>query len=110
MKGTWLKKKGYETCLQAGGENLDSSGTEVHLIRFREGKFRHYHKKTTEFFYFTAGTGRVLLDGREQKLFPGAAVVVKPKVKHIFINDSEAVLLEAVMIKTNICPEDTYPV
>lgn len=104
----WIEKKGYSTCLQATGENLNVVDAEVHLIRFREGKFSHYHKFTTEFFHFTSGTGRVMLDDREEKLFPGASIVIQPLVKHTFLNDSETKLLEAVMVKTNMHPEDTF--
>jgi mannose-6-phosphate isomerase-like protein (cupin superfamily) len=105
----WIRKDGYDTCLQATADNLNTSGTEVHLIRFREGKFSHYHKETTEFFYFTAGTGRVMMDDRERRLYPGVTILVQPRVMHTFMNDSADELLEAIMVKTNIHPEDTYP-
>jgi mannose-6-phosphate isomerase-like protein (cupin superfamily) len=108
--GNWIEKKGYSTCLQAAGEALSVAGAEVHLIRFREGKFSHYHKYTTEFFHFTSGTGRVMLDDRESRLYPGVSIVIPPRVKHTFINDSKEQLLEAVMVKTNMCPEDTFVV
>lgn len=104
----WVEKEGYATCLQATEENLNTAGTEVHLIRFQEGKFSHYHKSTTEFFYFTSGNGRVLLDGTEHELLPGSTVMVRPYVRHTFINDHEEQLLEAVLVKTNTCVEDTY--
>jgi quercetin dioxygenase-like cupin family protein len=104
----WIKKDGYDTCLQATGENLSCSGTEIHLIRFREGKFSHYHRDTTEFFHITAGKGRILLDGRVRRLFPGASFIIQPHVRHTFINDLKDQLLEAVMVKTNTHPEDTF--
>jgi len=105
----WIRKDGYETCLQAAADTLNAIGTEVYLIRFRSGKRSHYHKKTTEFFHFTAGTGRVVLSGREQKLYPGATVIVQPHITHTFMNDSAEVPLEAVLVKINSLPEDTYP-
>lgn len=106
----WIEKEGYDTCLQANDETLNAAGTEVHLIRFREGKFCHYHQETTEFFYFTSGSGRVLLDGEQQRLFPGVSIIIKPYVVHTFINDSRERYMEAVMIKTNVHGGDTYPV
>lgn len=105
---TWVHKDGYDTCLQAADDVMESEGTAVYLIRFYEGKFNHYHKQTTEFFHITSGTGRVLLDGAEQQLYPGVSIVIKPYVQHMFINDSEDVLLEAVMVKTNSYHEDTF--
>jgi mannose-6-phosphate isomerase-like protein (cupin superfamily) len=68
-----------------------------------------YTKGAYEFFYFTAGTGRVVLSGREQKLYPGATVIVQPHITHTFMNDSAEVPLEAVLVKINSLPEDTYP-
>ncbi|WP_136805603.1 cupin domain-containing protein [Desulfosediminicola flagellatus] len=106
--GLWVQKEGYDTCLQATGEVMQSPNTEVYLIRFREGKFSHYHKSTTEFFHFTAGSGRILMDDREVELYPGVSLVIPPYVKHMFINNSNDILLEAVMVKTNTHPEDTF--
>lgn len=106
--GRWVQKEGYDTCLHATDEIMQSPGTEVHLIRFHEGKFSHYHKSTTEFFYFTAGSGRVLMDGREIAISAGVSIVIAPYVTHTFINDSKEILLEAVMVKTNTHPEDTF--
>jgi len=104
----WIQKNGYDTCLQAAGEQLNAKGTEVHLIRFREGKFSHFHKATTEFFHFTRGNGRVILNGEELPLFPGASLVIKPYDIHTFMNDSDEEFLEAVMVKVNTLPLDTF--
>ncbi|WP_167495785.1 MULTISPECIES: cupin domain-containing protein [Desulfosediminicola] len=104
----WVEKNGYATCLQAADKTLRQEGTEVSLIRFRSGKLEHYHKYTTEFFHFTSGEGRALLDGREISIFPGTSVVVKPYQNHTFMNNSTSEFLEAVMVKTNIRPDDSY--
>ena len=53
----WIEKDGYDTCLLASADDLNTKATEVQLFRFRKGKFDHYHKAKTEFFYFTAGDG-----------------------------------------------------
>jgi mannose-6-phosphate isomerase-like protein (cupin superfamily) len=50
-----------------------------------------------------------VLSGREQKLYPGATVIVQPHITHTFMNDSVEVPLEAVLVKINSRPEDTYP-
>lgn len=106
----WIQKKGYATAMQAAENTLNSSGTEVHLVRFQEGKFTHYHKETTEFFYFTTGSGRVILDGKEKQLHPGVTLVIEPYVTHTFINDRNDQYLEAVLVKTNCNGDDTYQV
>ncbi|SHO48757.1 Cupin domain-containing protein [Desulfopila aestuarii DSM 18488] len=105
---TWTRKSGYDTCLQAASDQLNASGTEVHLIRFRDGKFCHFHKTTTEFFHFTKGIGRVVLNGEEQPLYPGTSLVIKSYDVHTFMNDSDEELLEAVMVKVNTHPQDTF--
>lgn len=108
MRETWTRKSGYDTCLQAGGDQLNTPGTEVHLIRFRDGKFCHFHKNTTEFFHFISGTGKVILNGHEVPIAPGTSLVIRPLDVHTFINDSEEKLLEAVMVKINTHPNDTF--
>ncbi len=104
----WIKKDGYDTCIVATEQDLNSPGTEIQLFCFHQGKFSHYHRCKTEFFYFTAGNGRAEIDGQEQKLTPGSVVVVKPNVRHTFINDSTQQLLEGIMVKTNNDPKDTF--
>lgn len=104
----WIHKNGYDTCLQAAGEQLNAHDTEIHLIRFRAGKFSHYHKTTTEFFHFTRGNGRVILNGEEQPLYPGTSLIIKPYDVHMFLNDSDDDFLEAVMVKVNTRLQDTY--
>jgi len=106
--GKWIHKNGYDTCLQAADEQLNAHGTEIHLIRFRAGKFSHYHQTTTEFFHFTRGNGRVILNGEERPLHPGASLIIKPYDIHMFLNDSDEEYLEAVMVKVNTRPQDTY--
>ena len=104
----WVKKDGYDTCILAKEEDLNTSGVEIQLFRFRKGKFEHHHKIKTEFFYFTAGIGRVVLNGKEQQLMPGSTLLVAPGVRHTFINDSDEQLMEGSMVKTNNDPTDTY--
>lgn len=102
----WTKKDGYDTQILAGPAEMSAPGVEIQLLRFHGGKFEHYHKRKTEFFYFTAGQGKVLLDGKEQALGPGSFLVVRPGVKHTFINESSEVMLEGIMVKTNNDPSD----
>ncbi|MFH1235449.1 MAG: cupin domain-containing protein [Parcubacteria group bacterium] len=105
---SWIKKQGYETRMLADAGDLNVSGTEVQLVRFYQGKVSHHHKRKTEFFYFTAGTGYVVID-RQQKieLAPGSELLVKPCTYHEFVNENTAPL-EAIMFKTNSTLNDTF--
>lgn len=103
----WIKKEGYETRLLANAQDMNTPGTEAQLVRFHRGKYSHYHKIKTEFFYFTAGHGQVIINGQKIEIAPGKELLVKPKTNHEFINKSENPL-EAVMFKTNNQPDDTF--
>lgn len=102
-----VKKEGYETTELADEKALACFGTQIQLVRFLEGKYEHYHKKKTEFFYFLKGKGKVLMEGKEIPLQEGVSVLVKPGVKHTFIRESREPL-EAIMFKTNSSPDDTF--
>lgn len=104
----WKAKDGYDTRVLAGPTEMSAPGVEIQLLRFHHGKFEHYHKRKTEFFYFTGGAGKVVLEGEERALGPGSFLVVRPGVRHTFINESRDVLLEGIMVKTNNDPTDTY--
>ena len=107
MKNQWVKKDGYETCLLADDEDLNSPQSDAQIVKFHKGKFSHYHEVKTEFFYFISGEGSVIIDDNEQPLKSGSHLLVKPGVRHEFINNSD-IPLEAVMFKTNSTVEDTY--
>lgn len=103
----WIAKKGYETRLLADENDLALAETQIQLVRFKEGKYAHYHKKKTEFFYFTKGKGELIIDGEQKKIVPGSTFLIKPNIRHTFINESDTVL-EAIMFKTNNSKDDTY--
>ena len=103
----WIKKNGYETFNLATENDLDGKETQLQLVRFHTGKHGHYHKRKTEFFYFTKGEGKVIINNEEKKLTQGGWLLVKPNVYHTFINESENPL-EAIMFKTNHQSEDTF--
>ena len=103
----WVQKDGYDTRLLASPQDLEAAGVEIQLFRFRKGKFTHYHRCKTEFFYFTSGCGWVILDGVKQVLSAGSTLLVKPNVRHTFVNDSDLELLQGIMVKTNNDPADT---
>jgi len=105
---SWIEKEGYETRVVATADDLNVPATEVQLFRFRTGKFEHYHKRKTEFFYFTSGVGKVIVDGVVIELNPGSTLLVKPGQRHTFVNESSEIALEGIMFKTNDSLSDTY--
>jgi len=103
----WIDKDGYSTCRLADAAHLRCPGTEIQLVRFHQGKTEHYHKTKTEFFYFTSGCGSIVIDGVTSTLRADISVVVHPKQRHTFINDSNEPL-EAIQIKMNSTSDDTF--
>jgi len=103
----WVEKEGYSTKYLASNDEIDCKNSEIQLVRLKKGKYSHYHKKKTEIFYFIKGYGKAIIDGKEIFLKSGTFIIVKPNVRHTFINESENIL-EAINIKTNNDPKDTY--
>ena len=103
----WVEKVGYATRMMADSEALSSPGTQIELVRFGKGKYKHYHKQKTEAFYFIGGSGRAVIDGEERSIQVGSFVLMKPGVVHEWINDFDEPL-EAVMVKTNNSLDDTF--
>jgi quercetin dioxygenase-like cupin family protein len=103
----WIKKSGYSTFLLENENELDSPGSEIQLVRFEEGKYAHYHKKKTEYFYFLKGKGKAIINGEEIIIKQGTSILVKPNTIHTFISDPTEPL-EAIQMKTNNVVEDTY--
>jgi mannose-6-phosphate isomerase-like protein (cupin superfamily) len=52
----------------------------------------HYHKVIEEIYYVTGGQGVMIIDGVEQKIGVGDAVVIRPGERHSVRNDSKAEL------------------
>ncbi|MGK2938108.1 MAG: cupin domain-containing protein [Solirubrobacteraceae bacterium] len=49
----------------------------------------HYHRVTEELYYFTAGVGRLRIDGQERDVKPGDCVVIRPGAVHKLWNTGE---------------------
>ena len=47
-----------------------------------DGAKPHYHKRATELYYVLEGSGKVVLDGKEQKVRPGTMVHIPAGVVH----------------------------
>jgi len=103
----WAEKEGYSTRILAKEIDLDSKGCEIQLVRIKKGKYSHYHKRKTESFFIIKGVGRVIIDSQEQVIREGSHLIIKPYVRHTFVNDSKDII-EAIMMKTNNDSDDTY--
>ncbi|WP_096087790.1 cupin domain-containing protein [Agaribacterium haliotis] len=53
---------------------------------------RHYHKKTTEYYYILEGTGQVYLDGQLSDVQSGDLITIPPGVVHQAICDKNDML------------------
>ena len=66
---------------------------------------QHYHEEVEETFYFTKGTPRMVVVGREFRVKEGDVVRLEPTEHHDIINDTEEAC-EGVFIKSTYAPED----
>ena len=54
---------------------------------------RHYHAKTTEFYYVLSGKGSLELDGDRVDLEPGTLVMIPPGIRHKADGNVEALIV-----------------
>ncbi len=101
----WIEKEGYATKLLADAMAMDCEGLQIQLVRFTSGKYSHYHKKKTEFFYFLSDGGKINIGGIGYDIKKGSAFIVKPGIEHSFSVEGEVLALN---IKTNDDLDDTY--
>lgn len=52
----------------------------------------HYHPKTEEIYYITAGTGKMRIEGKLCEVKPGDAIAIPPGLKHKIWNTGESTL------------------
>jgi mannose-6-phosphate isomerase-like protein (cupin superfamily) len=52
----------------------------------------HYHVKTEEIYYITAGTGRIRIEGETRDVKPGDAIAILPGQKHKLWNTGKETL------------------
>jgi quercetin dioxygenase-like cupin family protein len=77
------------------------------VIRFLPGETlgQHFHEEVEETFYFTAGRGKIVVNGEEHEIRPGDAFRLEPGERHDIVNTGEAPL-DGVFIKHVYRPED----
>lgn len=54
---------------------------------------RHYHKESEEFYYVLHGSGRMEIDGEEERVGPGDAVLIPAGAWHQIVAEEELVFL-----------------
>lgn len=65
---------------------------------------RHYHKKTTEFYYVLKGKGTLELNGDTVDLEPGVLVMINPGTRHRAEGQVETLIVGIPPFD----PEDTF--
>ncbi|MEM8946249.1 MAG: cupin domain-containing protein [Planctomycetota bacterium] len=54
----------------------------LHIVESDGTARTHYHKQTTELYYFLEGTGVMELDGQRFDVEPGTSVMIKAGCRH----------------------------
>lgn len=67
-----------------GGEGT----ANVHVVRVTQGE-EHFHQSYDEVYYFLAGDGKLVLDGKEHPVRPGAVAVIPAGCPHSLISYSK---------------------
>lgn len=67
----------------------------------------HYHRRSEEIYLFTAGAGRMILDGEEAAVRAGDCVVIAPGAKHQLVNDGPEPLVLLCCCAPPYSHEDT---
>ena len=69
------------TARRAFADDADQVGS-LHVVETDGSARTHYHRKTTEIYYFLAGNGQLELDGETYDVQPGNSVLIKPECRH----------------------------
>ena len=77
------------------------------VIRFLPGEELgpHLHEEVEETFYFTGGTGVMVVDGLEYDIEPGDAFRLEPGEVHNVVNNGQEPL-DGIFIKHTYRPDD----
>ena len=83
---------------------LEGPAQLEHLVVDKAEK--HYHKKTTEYYYVLDGTGHISLDDQIQPIKKGDVIKIEPGVKHQAIEGETP--LEILVIEVPPAQGDCY--
>jgi len=67
----------------------------------------HFHRRSEEIYYFTAGAGRMILGEEEAAVGAGDCVVIPPGTEHQLVNDGSAPLVLLCCCAPPYSDEDT---
>jgi mannose-6-phosphate isomerase-like protein (cupin superfamily) len=67
----------------------------------------HYHRTSEEIYLFTAGAGRMMLDGEQAAVRAGDCVVIPPGAEHQLFNDGAEPLVLMCCCSPPYSHEDT---
>jgi len=81
------------------------------VFRFLPGQElgAHWHERIEETFYFLRGSGKMVVEGKEERIEVGDVYRIEPGEVHNIINDTDAPV-EGVFIKSSYDPEDKIDV
>ena len=69
---------------------------------------RHYHRLSEEFYFITAGTGEMEIDGQTQNVGPGDAILIPAGAWHQISTTGDAPLSLLCCCAPPYSHEDTY--
>ena len=69
------------TSRRAFGNDTGGAGS-LHVVDTDGSARIHYHKRTTEIYYFLEGNGQLELDGDTFDVRPGSSALIKPGCRH----------------------------
>lgn len=70
----------------------DTPNVGLHVTHILSSEL-HYHDHTEEIYYILSGEGVLELDGEEQPLRPGMAILIPPGVRHRGRGDFETLIV-----------------
>ncbi len=73
-----------------------------------EATERHYHRLTEEIYFVIKGSGRMEVDGEEQQIRPGDAVLIPPGAWHTLVNNGTSELRILCCCAPPYAHEDTF--
>ncbi|OIP23551.1 hypothetical protein COX95_02600 [bacterium CG_4_10_14_0_2_um_filter_33_32] len=90
-QGTLVEGKGYKKDVFIKNVDLISNKVLVQMIIIDPHGIAgdHYHKKTTEIFYFLEGKGIFIVEGKEHECFPGDILICEANEMHSTRNESD---------------------
>lgn len=108
-QGKLIEGRGYKKNVFVNGINLISNKALVQMIIINPNDVApdHYHKKTTEVFYFLEGSGVFIVNDQEYKCFPGDILICESNEVHSTRNETNEVW-KYLAFKTDIPEGDSY--